>query len=186
MKIAQKPQCQVINANNKYCGWYAIDASLLSSDREREAFSHFINWSRKAGADYRYDGLICFATQFNCAPQADALNPLHGKWSPLWSPHCDGIQEVMSDCKWGHIHLGNRSNPMCWYDGHIFYKLEMMPTDPIFDPNPSWPNAVEQGGIIYKEREIWDEVNRSLVLKNDSGPLRKYHQEGAIELLWSD
>ena len=70
----------------------------------------------------------------------------------------------------------------------VFYKNDIMPCEPQITADATLirifgEDVREQGGILYANKEIWEETNKELAFNGNTESFRKYNNENLIVCL---
>ena len=160
---------------------YALDISQFKTDEEKALLKEEIKKHKDYGGAFNEDGLIFFVPEMNLRLWEDPdTGPLKSKYFFVRMPWEDGqlgmnwtpfIQRVSKEFNWCHFTV---KRPMCPYSNKdIIYKAGAMPVEPE-STNVSLIHQqqfeIEQGGIIYKNLDVWETVNKELSFNNNQQP----------------
>ena len=160
---------------------YALDISQFKTDEEKVLLKEEIKKRKDYGGAFNEDGLIFFVPEMNLRLwEYPDTSPLKSKYFFMRMPLEDGqlgmnwtpfIQRVNKEYNWHHFTV---KRPMCPYSNKdIFYKAGAMPVEPE-STNVSLIHQqqfeIEQGGIIYKNLDVWETVNKELAFNNNQQP----------------
>lgn len=172
--------------DSQYYGW---DISQFNTDEEKVLLSKWIHYLKESWGAFSEDGLIYFVPEMVLAPWSWPNDDLmkqkvffvHMPWEDgalgmNWTPF---YERVRKEFNWRCFKV----DPPYVSNNYrfVFYKYGMMPEEPtlsdigipggrqlghyFFDEN-----TVEQGYIVYKNKEIWEEVNHAMASNDDYHP----------------
>ena len=168
------------------CNSFYVDISRIKEPQSRIALQEEISWHKANGSGFHEDGHILLIPEMDvpnwnlpeditahrasspeeCAPLSNA------PWEPF-------REMISSEHGWHSFILNQPGGPLSCV---VLYKHGTMPPK---EPSPIETNiidvqAVEQGGIIYISKQIWEEVNRALAFNDDPQPLVEYCKKGML------
>ena len=154
-------------------GMYGLDISQIRTDEQREWLHSYFEWSKLAHSTVIGDGLIYMFPEMIVQPwDFEETHPMKGilfrigtpshvfpsindKWEPFFG-------SVSKEYGWDHVEVFLEGDK----DVHFFYKKRRLPIEPTPFDIPAgiysgWEQSesVEQGGIVFKNRMIWDDLN---------------------------
>lgn len=177
----------VANFTGKDSQCYGWDITQFKTEEERIVFNQEVRFFRESHCCFHNDGLIFFVPEMCLFPwnyPDDSIMKqkfffVHMPWEDgmlgmNWTPFYD---KVKTDLDWHCFRVFSPGSPE--KDRYIFYKYGMMPDEPLisdiantslFRSEPFLYDkvAVEQGGIVYRNRAVWENINRELAFNNNT------------------
>lgn len=171
----------VLGIDGRDSNSYALDISQFKTDEEKELLKEEIKKRKDYGGTFNEDGLIFFVPEMCLRlweyPDTSLVKSKYfrvrmpwedGKLGMNWTPF---ITRVSNEYDWHHFTVQRPFWPNSTKE--VFYKAGVMPEEPeltnkrlIFQHK----FEVEQGEILYKNLDVWEEVNKELAFNNNKLP----------------
>lgn len=182
----------VANIYGKDSQCFGWDVTQFRTEEEKAILEYEIRYFREAPGAFYDDGLIFFVPEMVLFPWSYADDSImkrkffrvHMPWEDgrlglNWTPF---YEKVKNDLNWRCFKVFSPIDPE--RDRYIFYKLGIMPLEPRESDIGLVPlmrgdsfyfdkNTVEQGNIVYRNKTIWDKINRELAFQENTRPFEE-------------
>lgn len=167
---------------------YGWDVTQFKTEEEKAVLEQEVKRFRLNPDSFYDDGLIFFAPEMNLFPMKypdDSIMKkkfffVHmpwedSKWGMNWTPFYEKVKTELNWRCFKVIAPRPYALPLVRY---IFYKYGMMPDEPNRRDIPASfhkfdKDAVVQGNITYRNRTLWETVNRELAFNDNTKPFEE-------------
>ena len=182
----------IANINGPGSQCYGWDVTQFRTDEEKAVFDQEVQWYRNHPGAFYDDGLLFFVPEMNLAhwgyPDDSIMKQkfffVHMPWEDgllgmNWTPF---YEKIKKEFNWRCFKVDSPIDPK--KERYIFYKFGMMPEEPMKstiaeaslvrgEPFHFNEDTVEQGGIVYRNRKVWEIVNWELAFNDNTKPFEE-------------
>lgn len=170
---------------------YGWDITQFKTEEEKAVLEQEIRRLKTPWKAFNDDGLIFFAPEMNLGPwlypddsvmkQRFFFIYLPSETEPFKQNWLRFYERVKRDFDWRCFTVNN-PNTVDQEERYVFYKHGVMPIEPnsvntaeeyylfLKEPYNFDTIAVEQGGILFKNRDLWQFINRELAFNDNTTP----------------